>query len=107
MKYVRTEDGIIYVGDLIKDENGDYCNTKDCIELQGKYVLKESDHIDDLCDEFVLFDNENKIHYKSKEGEIWWLGAALYTESVRGAIFTNEGMKYVAKLNKNNDLELI
>lgn len=45
MKYVKTEDGIIYVGDLVKDENGDYCNEKDCIELSGKYILKGEETI--------------------------------------------------------------
>ncbi len=26
--YVRTKDGIVYVGDLIKDEYGNYCDPK-------------------------------------------------------------------------------
>lgn len=77
-------------------------------KVHSDFVVKESENIEDLCDEFMLFDNEGIIHYKSKEGEIWWLGAALYPESVRGAIFTDEGIKYVVKYNKETGkLELI
>lgn len=75
--------------------------------MHSDFVIKESENIEDLCDEFILFDDENKIHYQSQEGSIWWLGAGLYPKSVRGAIFTNEGIIYVAKLNENKELELI
>ena len=108
-KYVRTTEGIVYVGDCKKDENGDYCSgdNLEYLEMKHEYIIKESDNLEDLCDEFILFDNENKIHYQSQEGSIWWLGAALYSESIRGAIFTNKGIIYVVKMNENNKLELI
>ena len=73
----------------------------------GERVIKKSENIEELCDEFILFDDENKIHYKSKEGAIWFVGAGLYSESVRGAIFTNKGIIYVVKLNKKGEWELI
>jgi len=122
-KYIRTENGIYEVKKEVTvnnvgnenescfpNQNGYFVYSKD--NFSGEFipkadVIKESENIDDLCDEFILFDDDKKIHYQSQEGSIWWLGAALYTKSVRGTIFTNEGIKYVAKMNENNKLELI
>lgn len=75
--------------------------------IPPKSVIKQSDSIEELCDEFVFFDKDNKPHYKSQEGEIWWLGASLYTETLKGAIFTDKGLIYVAKMNEKGELELL
>ena len=116
-KYIVGENGKIYDKfgiDLEKEKVGvlncyyieeEYCRI--LYEKEDFDKLKQGDTIEELCDEFILFDDENKIHYQSQEGSIWWLGAGLYPKSVRGAIFTDEGIKYVAKLNENNELELI
>ena len=112
-KYIRTEDKIIDVSYLNKDDKGnyyiwesdDFCANRKYIYKED--IIKESDNLEDLCDEFILFDDENKIHYQSQESSIWWLGASLYPKSVRGAIFTDKGIIYVAKMNENKELELI
>lgn len=115
-KYVRLKDGTICdgAGNYKIDEEGNYCEivsrwgkNEEVIMIPKESIEKESDNIEDLFDEFILFDDENKIHYKSQEGSIWWIGAIGYPKSVRGAIFTNEGIIYVAKLNENKEWELI
>ena len=114
-KYIRLKDGTI-CDDGNKyniDEEGNYCEietfmgrSEEVIMISKKNIVKESDNLEDLCDEFILFDDENKIHYKSQEGSIWWLGASLYPKSVRGAIFTNEGIIYVTKMVRKENGEI-
>lgn len=112
-KYIRTK--MFQILEVTKKEEDtsykDVCYWYKCkrnrYKIHSDFVIKESENIEELCDEFILFDDENKIHYKSQEGAMWWLGASLYPKSVRGAIFTNEGIIYVAKCNENNELELI
>ena len=98
MKYIRTKDIIIEINPTLTDEQID-------ISL-GKNTPR-ADTIEELCDEAVFFDEDNKPHYKSQEGNIWYLGAGLYTESLRFGIFTDKGLIYVAKMNEKGELELL
>ena len=113
MKYIRTGSEIYDIDDLYVCEdlvgkpyatkNGAWCIYKESI-------IKEADTIEELCDEFVFFDTKdnNKPHYKSSESEgIWFLGASLFIETLRGAIWTDKGLIYVAKMNDKGELELI
>lgn len=62
-KYIRTESGIIYVGDLIKDEYGNYCDPKNYetdMEVSNEYIIKEADTIEELCDCLMFVDNDEK-----------------------------------------------
>ena len=78
------------------------------------YNLKDArmaDTIEELCDDFIFFDthDNNKPHLKSSaDGEgIWYLGASLFKETVRGIIYTDKGLTYVAKMNKKGELEVL
>lgn len=92
MKYIRTKDGKIIETPFMTDLDKPY---------------KFADTIEELCDEFVFFDKDNKPHYKSQEGNIWYLGAALYIETLRYGIFTDKGLIYVAKMNDEGKLVLL
>lgn len=80
--------------------------------MHSDFVIKESDNLEDLCDEFVVVSNTEPANYrrnwtlldKAKEdyNEITCPKKELY-----GAIWTNTGLAYVAKLNENEELELI
>ena len=70
-------------------------------------IIKSSDTIEELCDEAVFFDKGNKPHYKSQEGNAWYLGASLFTETLRFGIFTDKGLIYVAKMNKKGKMVLL
>ena len=113
-KYIRTKDNIYE----IVNDYGSSCAIKSKgkrgrTAIDGftiKYGLSyapRADTIEELCDEAVFFDKDNVPHYKSKEGNVWYLGAGLFTESLRFGIFTDKGLIYVAKINEKGDLELL
>ena len=86
------------------------CKLKNCengyMIISKKDMVKSADTIEELCDEFVGVDKtcENghqlliAIPYKCVN---FWNGG------VYGAIWTDKGLIYVAKLNDKGELELI
>lgn len=73
-----------------------------------KDIIEQADTIEELCDGFIFKDTEtNKLHFLNENDGISLLGAALFTETVRGYIETDKGLIYVAKLNKKGELELL
>lgn len=105
MKYIRTKDAIYQ--DLGTDNLGwrtILCGKHSQTLDPKENVINEADTIKDLCDcfivdglcdpffatwEYVLHDDDRRNY------------------DVYGAIFTNEGIKYVAKLNDEGKLELL
>lgn len=108
MKYIRTKDGRI-IGFEPKTKDLDLIKyLSQFVNYQGECApIKQADTIEELCDEAVFFDEDNVPHYKSKEGNVWYLGAGLFTESLRFGIFTDKGLIYVAKMNEKGKLELL
>lgn len=93
MKYIRTKDDI--------QAFNDGC------DLQYVYTaiggIKIADTIEELCDEFVTayLDGFHQIAlFPSKVDNM--LGHSVY-----GAIWTEKGLKYVAKINNKGELELL
>lgn len=121
-KYIRTKDGIY------KDLTVGYCGMihfcNNGIRVSEEEIIKQSDTIEELCDEAVAIypdgshDNCSVMHIVNnndfcktvygclsvsvddlkKDYECW---------EVYGAIWTKWGLKYVAKMNKEGVLELI
>ena len=97
MKYVRIKDNIYHITD------------KECLKTKKEnhplvQIIKESDKLEDLCDEFVLvgadthrFQSLNFLK-NCYSPNLW---------DIYGAIWTDKGLIYVAKLNKNGELELV
>lgn len=108
-KYVRTRTNIYKVfGETEKVYYVGCSRNRSKERMQSKSkVIAKADTIEELCDEAVFFDDNKEPHYKSKEGSIWYLGASLFTESLRFAIWTDKGLIYVAKVNEDGELELI
>ena len=113
MKYIRTEDGIFKLYDL---KNG-------CFKLDGKNYCydfmkeheithyKQADTIEELCDEFV-FNVENQVHLVINNYKRALEIAKSYGEDkikfiCYGAIWTDKGLVYVAKMNEKGELELL
>ena len=108
MKYIRTKDGIfevILISPLgfvrIDKRDGTY---PDVFE---KDIIAQADTIEELCDEFVVrFDNNiqpvlcghSKFQSKLYAGD---------RGHIMGAIWTDKGLIYVAKMNDKGELELL
>jgi hypothetical protein len=97
------------------------------IQLNGKQIgIDPADTIEELCDEVVIvYPNgshsvsqcyDYKSFYESIEGQVGHLEKMPYTKEnlaeyeiyeIYGAIWTDKGLIYVAKMNENGELELL
>ena len=94
MRYIRTEDKII-----------DRDNSLQI--FPNNYGIKQADTIEELCDEFVIVHKElNGNHTVHRYN---WLGKSEHKagNEVYGAIWTDKGLIYVAKMNDKGELELL
>ena len=113
MKYIRTKDGIFkrYKNSTIIDNIFYYPDNGILPEYRREPILNQADTIEELCDEFVLVDTESKYcGILSKDKEIKFdkvnMGNA-YGRKFYGAIWTDKGLIYVAKMNEKGELELL
>ena len=115
MKYIRTKDGIYELIDFSKTNGMECANHygyKDkqtginmLMTLNETKRYKQADTIEELCDEFVLqgttklgtrFDTLNEAKTYKVE-----------CDTLYGAIWTDKGLIYVAKMNDKGELELL
>ena len=118
MKYVKTRDGKVFAkitwtinGEKIIGAIGMYDLYQECD------IEKEADNIEELCDEFVVeyFNKElNWINHENfnnldtaKEMYEIVINNNRKNPIIYGAIWTNKGLIYVAKMNNKGELELI
>jgi len=134
MKYIRTKDGIYKYADYLGIHKGKRYALMD--DAQGNRLTmcqepdelyKSADTIEELCDELVVENPERDIHEKCidlqdvfdfvEEQEIP-IGIKDFDEKrdlisgkhdwkVYGAIWTDKGLIYVAKMNEKGELELL
>ena len=107
MKYIRTKEGIYSTSELIKCEDKRFPDgwfTKSGVPL---IAINQADTIKELCDEFVLpkFREVFAIDVFSKQICINHIKCG--NGDVYGAIWTERGLIYVAKMNEKGELELI
>ena len=75
-------------------------------------IIAEDDTIENLCDEFVLYDNQFKTYevFDKKVITFNWLKNHLEIYkgmTIYGAIWTSKGLEFVAKMNSDGSLYLI
>ena len=88
-KYVRTKDRVYEINPTLTDEQID-------ISL-GKNTPR-ADAIEELCDEFVVIvDGKHYIRVPASNPNF----------QTYGAIWTEKGLIYVAKMNEKGELELL
>lgn len=126
-KYIRTKDGriidldrVVYGNKVIHlNENeieggnwsGWYWKTDEYgyeIECRDADIIKEADTIEELCDEFVM--NNEVVIGSPRDGMNRLQLADYYAKkgkNVYGAIWTDKGLIYVAKMNEKGELELL
>lgn len=90
-----------------------YNGYKIALSQDDDEIVKEADTIEELCDEFVWVDNEYSRGFicniefvknctKSHEGRLYGNSKFIF-----GAIWTDKGLIYVAKMNEEGELELL
>ena len=91
MKYIRTKDGI-------QDTQRIFGNVSEYIK---DYAIKQADTIEELCDEFIGV--VGNMHRQLTGTNIRsWNDCSIY-----GAIWTDKGLTYVARMNDKGELELL
>ena len=104
MKYIRTKDNAIYKienNKLIVGNIKVNCNDLQALEQDG---YKIADSIEELCDEFVY---NHQILSKEDKNNKEYLSQLYCFNDIYGAIWTDKGLIYVAKMNSKGTLELI
>ena len=113
MKYIRTKDGIYKVESTLRD-NGIVkgYNVGEMGFIRKDQVIKQSENLEELCDEFVgYFECFNRSYYFIYKNGYDELKSDVQTFSPNcsayGAIWTSKGLIFVARMNYKGELELI
>ncbi|MBO7715230.1 MAG: hypothetical protein J6S85_16800 [Methanobrevibacter sp.] len=112
MKYIRTKDRIWDTSKLCKDnQNWYYLISNDFYVFCENEIIKQADTIEELCNEFVVaYEEGERMVYCDLEWAKVKAKASLqfgYKSIIYGAIWTNKGLIYVAKMNEEGNLELL
>lgn len=113
-KFIRTKEGII---DTTKIATGskymDFAtNDESFKEIFKTEPLAKADTIEELCDEFVYEKGCGKDTPMLSKNDFnslkeWYMNSGFKVNTIYGAIWTDKGLIYVAKLNEKGELELI
>ena len=110
MKYIRTKDAIYKVRKPALDEylweDSTYVYGHE--HIKNSEIIEQADTIKKLCDEFVYISNLRTWLSPLKTLD----GVYLFNKNetlldVYGAIWTDKGLIYVAKMNEKGELELL
>ena len=109
MRYIRTKDGKIaeIKENMVVKVSDDairlvYKNKPHiCVLDSDDDILKQANTIKELCDEFVM------ISYGKHKLDIGCHSYGDENIQIYGAIWTDKGLIYVAKMNKKGELELL
>lgn len=126
MKYIRTKNGKIY--ELQETKNGEkyLVRNGELIPLwntKAYEILTQSDTIEELCDEFVLVWDKKHWPYSTMRQYELYRAYGILKRSMReelnygytlnfdyqvfGAIWTDRGLIFVAKMNEEGEFELL
>ena len=101
MKYIRTPNGRILEWEKLNEVTR--CVIDTCEE-----EVKEADTIEELCDEFVLVNENVFTKPQMLEDDYNKIDLNYYkNEDIYGAIWAGKGLIYVAKMNEKGELELL
>lgn len=118
MRYVKTNDGIY---ELMPNIEQDYEMSFDHKTLEPAYysinhewvakkdVIKQGDTIEELCDCFVIVCEESSLNRTFQKLEEARMAGSYFecNHEYYGAIWTDKGLIYVAKMNSKGELELL
>ena len=105
--YIRIKNRIYKVESETCNKQGYFIDRYEEDVILKKLVIKQSENIEELCDRFVVMDKETKevmdIVYFLEYAKLW----SYCKYNIYGAIWTDKGLIYVAKMNDKGELELI
>ena len=105
--YIRTKNHIYKAECETCNKQGYYIDEFDCDVILKRQIIKQSENLEELCDRFVVMDKETKevisIVTFLEYAKLW--SSCKY--NIYGAIWTDKGLIYVAKMDDKGDLELI
>ena len=110
MRYIRTENGTI----MSYDENTNKIDLPMILNYPNQ-ILAQADTIEELCDRYVGISNNKQMIIKYEFDEYYDEYNDTYTKEellamydvIYGAIWTNKGLIYIAKMNDKGELELL
>ena len=113
MKYIRTQDGVYELISNLDNKNRMNVKAKTCFSyvlIAKSSIVAQADTIEELCDCKVIVDNRFSpipmLFTMPLSDIIDTVGPNGY-DAIYGAIFTDRGIIYVAKMNDKGDLELL
>lgn len=105
-KYIRTKETDCCIIDTIKYKE---LTGEDCF-IPKNEIVDKADTIEELCDEFIVISDNCKRPIISAlpfdELQLYAKNRTKYAICY-GAIWTEWGLKYIAKMNSNGELELL
>ena len=110
--YIRTKNRIYEVENILRD-NGFVkgYNVGEMAFITKDQVIKQAETIEELCDEFVVIRDGTKTNQLVRTDNIEYLKEMMKEDKriveVKGAVWTDKGLKYVARLVEDGGLELI
>ena len=111
MKYIRTEDKIYEVDMFSIHYLGE--TTFSCWDINHTkafnnwHIVKQADTIEELCDEFVVIHKELNGNHTIHKFISYLTNEQKAGNQVYGAIWTDKGLIYVAKMNEKGELCLL
>ena len=107
MRYIRTKETDCCIIDTIKYKE---ITGEDCF-IPKNEIVDKANTIEELCDEFVVvYENGARIVY----GDLEWAKVKAKVSSkidikliIYGSIWTEWGLKYIAKMDSKGELELL
>ena len=107
--YIRTKNRIYEVESETCDGQGYFVGDYDVI--LKKQVINQSENLFELIDEFVVTRDSTKINQLVRTDNIEYLKEMMKEDkriiAIKGAIWTDFGLRYVARLAEDGGVELI
>ena len=110
--YIRTKNRIYEVESVLRD-NGFVkgYNVGEMAFITKDQVINQSENLLELIDEFVVIRDGTKINQLVRADNIEYLKEMMKEDkritAIKGAVWTDFGLKYVAKIDNDGGLELI
>lgn len=97
MKYIRTKDDVYVLSEAYWAGNTDE-------------IISEADTIEELCEQFIIYDTHKKkwLIFRDLKSLIAYCDSnGLDKTQIKGAIWTDKGLIYVAKMDNEGKLVLM